>query len=143
MNLHEYQTKFRFADFGIPIMKGKTATTPQEAYDIARELNGPVVVKAQVLAGGRGKAGGVKLAQTPEQAEQVASNIIGMTIKGLIVRRVLVDPAVNIGTEIRQVYEVSLRATGSVDSAQAAVFERTTWLIRDFFGLSGIARKLG
>ncbi len=100
MNLHEYQTKFRFADFGIPIMKGKTATTPQEAYDIARELNGPVVVKAQVLAGGRGKAGGVKLAQTPEQAEQVASSIIGMTIKGLIVRKVLVDPAVNIGSEI-------------------------------------------
>ncbi len=100
MNLHEYQTKFRFADFGIPIMKGKTAATPQEAYDIARELNGPVVVKAQVLAGGRGKAGGVKLAQTPEQAEQVASNIIGMTIKGLIVRKVLVDPAVNIGSEI-------------------------------------------
>jgi succinyl-CoA synthetase beta subunit len=100
VNLHEYQTKFRFADFGIPIMKGKTAATPQEAYDIARELNGPVVVKAQVLAGGRGKAGGVKLAQTPEQAEQVASNIIGMTIKGLIVRKVLVDPAVNIGSEI-------------------------------------------
>ena len=100
MNLHEYQTKFRFADFGIPIMKGKTAATPQEAYDIARELNGPVVVKAQVLAGGRGKAGGVKLAQTPEQAEQVASNIIGMTIKGLIVRKVLIDPAVNIGSEI-------------------------------------------
>lgn len=100
MNLHEYQTKFRFADFGIPIMKGKTAATPQEAYDIARELNSPVVVKAQVLAGGRGKAGGVKLAQTPDQAEQVASNIIGMTIKGLIVRKVLVDPAVNIGSEI-------------------------------------------
>jgi len=100
VNLHEYQTKFRFADFGIPIMKGKTAATPQEAYDIARELNGPVVVKAQVLAGGRGKAGGVKLAQTPEQAEQVASNIIGMTIKGLIVRKVLIDPAVNIGSEI-------------------------------------------
>ena len=100
MNLHEYQTKFRFADFGIPIMRGKIAATPQEAYDIARELHGPVVVKAQVLAGGRGKAGGVKLAQTPEQAEQVASNIIGMTIKGLIVRKVLVDPAVNIGSEI-------------------------------------------
>lgn len=100
MNLHEYQTKFRFADFGIPIMKGKTASTPQEAYEIARELNGPVVVKAQVLAGGRGKAGGVKLAQTPEEAEQVASKIIGMTIKGLTVRKVLVDPAVNIASEI-------------------------------------------
>ncbi len=100
MNLHEYQTKFRFADFGIPIMRGKTASTPQEAYEIARELHGPVVVKAQVLAGGRGKAGGVKLAQTPEEAEKVAGNIIGMTIKGLIVRKVLVDPAVNIASEI-------------------------------------------
>ncbi len=100
MNLHEYQTKFRFADFGIPIMRGKTASTPQEAYEIARDLHGPVVVKAQVLAGGRGKAGGVKLAQTPEQAEEVAGKIIGMTIKGLIVRKVLVDPAVNIGSEI-------------------------------------------
>lgn len=100
MNLHEYQTKFRFADFGIPIMRGKIASTPQEAYEIARELRGPVVVKAQVLAGGRGKAGGVKLAQTPEEAEQVAGKIIGMTIKGLIVRKVLVDPAVQIGSEI-------------------------------------------
>lgn len=100
MNLHEYQTKFRFADFGIPIMRGKTASTPQEAYEIARELHGPVVVKAQVLAGGRGKAGGVKLAQTPDEAEQVAGKIIGMTIKGLIVRKVLVDPAVNIASEI-------------------------------------------
>jgi succinyl-CoA synthetase beta subunit len=100
VNLHEYQTKFRFADFGIPIMRGKIASTPQEAYEIARELRGPVVVKAQVLAGGRGKAGGVKLAQTPEEAEQVAGKIIGMTIKGLIVRKVLVDPAVQIGSEI-------------------------------------------
>ncbi len=100
MNLHEYQTKFRFADFGIPIMRGKIASTPQEAYEIARELHGPVVVKAQVLAGGRGKAGGVKLAQTPEEAEQVAGKIIGMTIKGLIVRKVLVDPAVQIASEI-------------------------------------------
>jgi len=100
VNLHEYQTKFRFADFGIPIMRGKTASTPQEAYEIARELRGPVVVKAQVLAGGRGKAGGVKLAQTPDEAEQVAGKIIGMTIKGLIVRKVLVDPAVNIASEI-------------------------------------------
>lgn len=100
MNLHEYQTKFRFAEFGIPIMRGKTANTPQEVYEIARELRGPVVVKAQVLAGGRGKAGGIKVAQTPEEAEQVASKIIGMTIKRLIVRKVLVDPAANIASEI-------------------------------------------
>ncbi|MEZ4666882.1 MAG: ADP-forming succinate--CoA ligase subunit beta [Anaerolineae bacterium] len=100
MTLHEYQTKFRFSEFGIPIKRGKTATTPQEVYEIARELGGSVVVKAQVLAGGRGKAGGVKVAQTPEEAEQVASKIIGMTIKNLVVRKVLVDPAVNIASEI-------------------------------------------
>lgn len=100
MNLHEYQTKFRFAEFGIPVLRGKTASTPQEVYEIARELGGQVVIKAQVLTGGRGKAGGVRLAQTPEQAEQVANSILGMTIRKLIVRKVLVDPAVNINSEI-------------------------------------------
>ncbi len=100
MNLHEYQTKFRFAEFGIPIKRGKTATTGQEAYDIARELGGHVVIKAQVLAGGRGKAGGVKVVHSPEQAEEMASKILGMKIKGLTVRKVLVDPAVNIASEI-------------------------------------------
>jgi succinyl-CoA synthetase beta subunit len=100
VNLHEYQSKMRFAKFGIPVPEGKVATTPQQAYEIARELGGPVVVKAQVLVGGRGKAGGVKLAKTPEEAEQRANQILGMNIKGLIVRKVLIDPASNIGTEI-------------------------------------------
>lgn len=63
MNLHEYQTKERFRKYEIPVVLGKIATTPQEAYDLAAELTGRVVVKAQVLAGGRGKAGGVKLAK--------------------------------------------------------------------------------
>jgi succinyl-CoA synthetase beta subunit len=100
VNLHEYQSKARFAEFGIPTPKGKTATTPQEVYEIARELGGAVVVKSQVLVGGRGKAGGIKVAQTPELAEQVANNILGMKIKGLTVRKVLVDPASNISKEI-------------------------------------------
>jgi succinyl-CoA synthetase beta subunit len=100
VNLHEYQSKQRFGRFGIPVPTGKVATTPTEAYEAARELGGTVVVKAQVLAGGRGKAGGVKLARTPEEAEQVANQILGMQIKGLTVRKVLVDPASNIGTEI-------------------------------------------
>lgn len=100
MNLHEYQSKMRFAKFGIPVVLGRVATSPQEAYEIARELGGTVVVKAQVLAGGRGKAGGVKLAKTPEEAEQVANQILGMTIKNLTVRKVLIDPAANIGSEI-------------------------------------------
>ncbi|MBL8161591.1 MAG: ADP-forming succinate--CoA ligase subunit beta [Anaerolineae bacterium] len=100
MNLHEYQSKFRFAEFGIPIPRGKTATTPQQVYEIAREIGGPVVIKSQVLVGGRGKAGGIKLAQNPEQAETLANTILGMNIKGLTVRKVLVDPAANIRTEI-------------------------------------------
>src|SRR5688500_19232853 len=83
----------RFAKFGIPVVLGRVATSPQEAYEIARELGGTVVVKSQVLVGGRGKAGGVKLARTPEEAEQVANQILGMNIKGLTVRKVLIDPA--------------------------------------------------
>ena len=100
MNLHEYQSKLRFGKFGIPVPVGKVATTPQEAYEIARDLGVPVVIKAQVLVGGRGKAGGVKLAQNPEEAEQHANQILGMSIKGLTVRKVLIDPASNIQTEI-------------------------------------------
>lgn len=100
MNLHEYQSKFRFAEFGIPVPRGKTATTPQDAYEIARELGGSVVVKAQVLVGGRGKAGGVKVAKNPEQAEEFANTILGMKIKGITVRKVLIDPAANIAQEI-------------------------------------------
>ncbi len=100
MKLHEYQSKNLFARFGVPIPAGKVATTPQEAYEIAKEIGGPVVVKAQVLVGGRGKAGGVKLAQTPEEAEQRASEILGMSIKGLTVKKVLVDRASEIKSEI-------------------------------------------
>ncbi len=100
MNLHEYQSKFRFEEFGLPIPHGKVAETPQEARLIAEEIGGPVIVKAQVLTGGRGKAGGVKLAQTPDEAEQHAQAILGLDIKGHIVRKVLVDPASNIKQEI-------------------------------------------
>jgi succinyl-CoA synthetase beta subunit len=70
--------------------EGRVATTPQEARVIAVEIGCPVVVKAQVLVGGRGKAGGIKVARTPEEAEQVASEILGMDIKGLTVKKVLV-----------------------------------------------------
>ncbi|HQE18564.1 MAG TPA: ADP-forming succinate--CoA ligase subunit beta, partial [Aggregatilineales bacterium] len=100
MKLHEYQSKFRFAEFGIPIPRGKIATTPEEAFQIAKEIGGPTVVKAQVLVGGRGKAGGVKLARTPDEAEQHAASILGMNIKGLTVKKVLIDPAADIDTEI-------------------------------------------
>ena len=91
MNLHEYQAKRLFAEHGVPIPQGDVASTPAEAREIARELGGKVVVKAQVLTGGRGKAGGVKLANSPDEAEAEAKRILGMDIKGFKVRRVLID----------------------------------------------------
>lgn len=100
MNLHEYQAKEQFAKFGIAVQTGKVASTAEAAYNIAREMGVPVVVKAQVLVGGRGKAGGIKLAQTPEEAREKASAILGMSIKGHIVHKVLVVPAANIVKEI-------------------------------------------
>jgi len=100
VNLHEYQSKNLFAQFGIPTPKGKVVTSPQEAYDVAKELGGTVVVKAQVLTGGRGKAGGVKLARNPDEAAEKAEAILGMTIKGLIVHKVLIDPAADIRQEL-------------------------------------------
>ncbi len=100
MKLHEFQSKQLFAKRGIPIPRGKVARTPEEARAIATELGGPVVIKSQVLVGGRGKAGGVKVARTPDEAYPTAERILGMTIKGLPVRKVLVDEAANIQSEI-------------------------------------------
>lgn len=100
MKLHEYQSKKIFSEFGIPIPQGRIAATALEAKSIAEELGGRVVVKAQVLVGGRGKAGGVRLVDSAEGAEDAATDILGMTIKGLPVRRVLVDEAADIDTEI-------------------------------------------
>ena len=100
MKLHEYQSKQIFSKYGVPIPKGRVAATAAEAKQIAEELGGRVVIKSQVLVGGRGKAGGIKLAKTPEEAEVVASQILAMEIKGLPVRKVLVDEAANIEKEI-------------------------------------------
>jgi succinyl-CoA synthetase beta subunit len=100
VKLHEYQSKQLFANYGIPIPRGRTAKTPAEARQIAQELGGRVVVKSQVLVGGRGRAGGIKLADDPGQAEEVASRILGMDIKGLTVGTVLVDEAAHIRQEI-------------------------------------------
>jgi succinyl-CoA synthetase beta subunit len=99
VNIHEYQAKELFRREGIPIPPGEVATTPEQAEQIAREFGGTVVVKAQVHAGGRGKAGGVKLAKTPAEAKAVASKILGMQIKGLTVEKVLVTPAADIASE--------------------------------------------
>ena len=98
MKLHEYQGKELFRSVGLPVPKGEIATTPDQAAEIAGRL-GRVVIKAQVHVGGRGKAGGVKVAATPEEARQVSGRILGMDIKGLTVHKVLVEPALDIQTE--------------------------------------------
>jgi succinyl-CoA synthetase beta subunit len=99
VNIHEYQAKEILRGYGVPIPPGDVATTPDEAEQIARRIGRTVVVKAQVHAGGRGKAGGVKLAKTPQEAREVASRILGMQIKGLTVQKVLVTDAADIASE--------------------------------------------
>lgn len=100
MKLHEYQSKLIFAEHGIPIPKGRVASSASEAKQIAEELGGLTVVKSQVLVGGRGKAGGIRLAKTPNEAEDIAAQILNMEIKGLPVRKVLIDEAADITKEI-------------------------------------------
>jgi len=100
MKLHEYQSKQFFAKYGIPIPKGRVAANAEEAKHIAQELGDRVVIKAQVLVGGRGKAGGIRLAKSPEEAEELAAQILSMKIKELPVRKVLVDEAASIDKEI-------------------------------------------
>ena len=100
MKLHEYQSKRVLAQYGVPIPDGDVATTPEEVRAIAERLGGPVVVKSQVLVGGRGKAGGIKVAKTPQEAQEVAARILALEIKGLPVRKVLVDQAADIRQEI-------------------------------------------
>jgi succinyl-CoA synthetase beta subunit len=99
VNLHEYQAKDILRGYGVPIPRGEVATTPAEAEAIATRYGVPVMVKAQVHAGGRGKAGGVKFCKTPADAKEKASAILGMQIKGLTVEKVLVAEAADIGTE--------------------------------------------
>ncbi|MGI8549699.1 MAG: ADP-forming succinate--CoA ligase subunit beta [Dehalococcoidia bacterium] len=107
MKIHEYQAKGILAQYGVPVPKGRVATTPEEARQIADELGGKVVVKAQIHAGGRGKGGGVKLANSPEEAEQVARQIIGMQLithqtgpEGQKVKRVLVEEQMQVEREL-------------------------------------------
>jgi succinyl-CoA synthetase beta subunit len=129
MNIHEYQAKEILRGHGVPVPPGEVATTPEDAERIARGFGGMVVVKAQVHTGGRGKAGGVKLAKSPEEARDHASRILGMEIKGLTVEKVLVTPAEDIDSEAyvgiiidraskRAVFMVS--AEGGVDIEEVA-----------------------
>jgi succinyl-CoA synthetase beta subunit len=99
MNVHEYQAAEVLATYGVPVNPGKVATTPDEAEAIARELGGTVVVKAQVHTGGRGKAGGVKVVKSPEEARAAAEAILGMDIRGHTVNKVLVAKGADIASE--------------------------------------------
>ena len=99
MDLYEYQAKHLFDSHGVPVTPGEVCTTPDAAREAARKIGSSVVVKAQVKTGGRGKAGGVKLAASPEEAQDRAQDILGLDIKGHVVRRVLVTEATDIAEE--------------------------------------------
>ena len=99
MNIHEYQAREIFRSHGLPVPDSVLAETAEQAREAAARFGGTVVIKAQVHAGGRGKAGGVKLASGPAEAGEAAAAILGMEIKGLVVEKVLVAPAVEIATE--------------------------------------------
>jgi succinyl-CoA synthetase beta subunit len=129
MKIHEYQAKDILARYGIPVQPGKVATTPEQAEAIAREFGVPVVIKAQVYVGGRGKAGGIQFGDTPEQARESARRVLGMDIKGLTVQKVLVTPKIAIQEEYyvgilldraSQAPLVMVSAAGGVDIEEVA-----------------------
>jgi succinyl-CoA synthetase beta subunit len=99
LDLFEYQARDLFEQYGVPVLAGRIADTPEEAYQAAKDIGGVVVVKAQVKTGGRGKAGGVKVAKTPEEARTAAEQILGLDIKGHVVKRVMVAQGASIARE--------------------------------------------
>ena len=123
MKLQEYRSKEILARHGVPLLAGETATAPEDARAAAERIGGPVVVKAQVLVGGRGKAGGVKLASTPDEAEQKAREILGLDIKGITVRTVLVAPAAEIAHEyyLGLILDRAAKAITVIASAEGGV----------------------
>ena len=127
MKIHEYQAKEIFARYGIPVPKGRVATTTQEAGEVAAELGGRVVVKAQVHAGGRGKAGGIAVVDSPDAAAEAAERMIGSTLvtfqtgpEGAPVGSVLVEEAVDVDTEMYVGMAIDGSAEGVVAIASAA-----------------------
>jgi succinyl-CoA synthetase beta subunit len=146
MNLHEYQGKELFARFGVPVLPGQVAETPEEAREVAASIGGLVVIKAQVQAGGRGKAGGVKLAQTPDEAFEKARDILALTIKGLPVRKVLVAQAADIAKEYylsivmdreKKAPLIMLSAEGGVDIEEVARVAPEK-ILKQHIGLDGL-----
>jgi succinyl-CoA synthetase beta subunit len=146
MNLYEYQGRELFARHGIPVLPGQVAATPEEARDVAATLGSTVVIKAQVLTGGRGKAGGVKLASTPDEAFASARDILSLTIRGLPVRRVLVAQAATIERELylaivldraKKLPLIMLSGEGGVD-IETVARETPEKLVRRHIPLGGL-----
>jgi succinyl-CoA synthetase beta subunit len=158
LKIHEFQAKLILARYGIPVQPGRVAVTPQEAEAIARELGGPVVIKAQVYVGGRGKAGGIQFGETSEQARASAARVLGMDIKGLRVEKVLVTSKIAIQEEYylgiildrkSQAPVVMVSTAGGIDIEEVA--EKTPekiikqpidmrWGLRPFEALDIVAR---
>ena len=127
MKIHEYQSKEIIARYGVPVPKGGVASTPQEAASIARDLGGKAVIKAQVHAGGRGKAGGIKIVSSPEEAEQAAKAMLGTSLvtfqtgpEGVPVRRVLVEEVIEVERELYLGMVIDGAAKGIVVMASEA-----------------------
>src|SRR5262249_20112554 len=129
LKIHEYQANEILRRYGIPVQPGQIATTPEQAEAIAREFGQPVVIKAQVYVGGRGKAGGIQFGDTPEEARAAAGRVLGMDIKGLRVEKVLVTPKLDIAEEYyagivldraSQAPVVMVSAAGGMDIEQVA-----------------------
>ncbi|UCE26982.1 MAG: ADP-forming succinate--CoA ligase subunit beta [Candidatus Coatesbacteria bacterium] len=123
MKIHEYQAKEILAKYGVPTPRGEVATTPEEAKVIAERLGGTVAIKAQVHVGGRGKAGGIKVAKNPDEAFEKASEILGMDIKGLTVEKVLVEEGAEIDREfyLGIVQDRATKAAALMVSAEGGV----------------------
>jgi succinyl-CoA synthetase beta subunit len=162
MKIHEYQAKQIFAKFGVQIPRGEVATTPSQVRGIAVKLGTRVVLKAQIHAGGRGKGGGIKLASTPEEAETLAKQMIGMTLithqtgpEGRVVKRLLVEEALDITRELylgividraREAVVIMASTEGGVEIEKVAA-EKPELIFKEYVnpatGLSGFqARKL-
>ena len=120
MKIHEYQAKELFAAASLPVLRGIVATTAADALKAAREIGLPVVIKAQVLVGGRGKAGGVKIARSLEEVSDLAGRILGLSIKGLPVRKVLVTQAIDYDAELYLGFIIDRRTRKPVMMASAA-----------------------
>jgi succinyl-CoA synthetase beta subunit len=160
MKLHEFTAKGIFKDFGIPIPQSKVGETPEEAEKAARELGKPVAVKSQVLVGGRGKAGGIKFAETPEEAGKVAASLMGMDIKGEKVEKILIEEKIEIKSEFYLSIAVDRSArkalimassSGGVDIEEVArktpekIYKYHVDPLEEFFPFQArdIARKMG